>query len=287
MDFPRASSEGAEKGKVIWKMTVELEYNPERPKALRDRVADLAKLQSASEQALTEAMREGDLDKAKSVLEQASLAVREYEDFRKAFTPKEILLAKYGVEVINDHTVMFVVPKGVSRIEILEEVQDLIRHPNGRPFIYPARLSEWKEEERFASQQATSKRLCIDGHVPGGDAKTREQQEAFLFPDNQNGGEQFQMANIEDLAVAFCLHWVATGEPLFGWYDKQVGYSYCSRAVGDALCFNDGGLWADSINDGNDDDTAATTAAATPAAALARRSGASLARRRARSRRPL
>jgi hypothetical protein len=242
LDFPRASSEGAEKGKVFWKMTVELEYNPERTKELRKKGADLSELQSASEQALTEAMREGDLDKARSVLEQASLAVREYEDFRKAFTPKEILLAKYGVEVINDHTVMFVIPKGVSRMEILEEVQGLIKHPNGKPFIYPPLLSEWKGEERFASQQATSKRLCIDGHVQGGDGKTREQQEAFLSPDNQNGGEQFQMANIEDLAVAFCLHWVATGEPLIGWYNKQVGYSYYSRAVGDALCFYVNGL---------------------------------------------
>ena len=162
MDFPRASSEGAEKGKVIWKMTVELEYNPERPKALRDRVADLAKLQSASEQALTEAMREGDLDKAKSVLEQASLAVREIEDFRKAFTPKEILLAKYGVEVINDHTVMFVVPKGVSRMEILEEVQGLIKHPNGGDFIYKPHLERWRKDQAFSLPQGESKRLCID-----------------------------------------------------------------------------------------------------------------------------
>ena len=226
-------------------MTVELDYSPERSKALRDRCTSLAELQSASEQAITEAMREGDLDKAKNVLEQASLAVREYEDFRKYFTPKEILLAKYGVEVINDHTVLFVIPKGVSRIEILEEVQGLIRHPNGGPFIYPEHLAKWKQNEGFTSQQSTSKRLCIDGHVPGGDAKTRDEQEEFL-------GEEFTMANIEDLAVAFCLHWVATGEPLFGWYNKQVCYSYEIRAVGDALDFDDNGLKAGSIFDGND-----------------------------------
>ena len=262
MDFPRASSEGAKKGKVFWKMTVELDYSPERSKALRDRCTSLAELQSASEQAITEAMREGDLDKAKNVLEQASLAVREYEDFRKYFTPKEILLAKYGVEVINDHTVLFVIPKGVSRIEILEEVQGLIRHPNGGPFIYPDDLAEWKQEDRFSSKQSTSKRLCIDGHVPGGDAKTRDEQEAFLARQNtsilkmifgnQDSREQFQMANDEDLAVAFWLHWVATGEPLFGWRDRQESYSYVIRAVGGALNFGVRGLRASSFRDGYD-----------------------------------
>jgi hypothetical protein len=238
-------------------MTVELEYNPERPKALRDRVADLAKLQSASEQALTEAMREGDLDKASGVLEKASLAVREYEDFRKDFTPKEILLAKYGVEVINDHTVMFVVPKGVSRIEILEEVQGLIKHPNGGDFIYKPHLERWRKDQAFSLPQGESKRLCIDGHVQGGDGKTRKEQEAFL-------GEEFTMASFEDLAVAFCLHWVATGEPLFGWYDRQEGYSYEIRAVGDALFFDVFGLRANSIIVDRDYDTIGVSACVSP-----------------------
>jgi hypothetical protein len=225
LDFPRARSEGAKKGKVIWKMTVEREYDPDRTKELRLKGASLAEHEIASRKALTEAMKRGDLCEA-----------------RKAFTPKEILLAKYGVEVINDHTVMFVIPKGVSRIEILEEVQGLIKHPNGRDFIRKRFLERWRKDQAFSLPQGESKRLCIDGHVQGGDGKTREQQEAFLSPDNQNGGEQFQMANIEDLAVAFCLHWVATGEPLIGWYNKQVGYSYYSRAVGDALCFYVNGL---------------------------------------------
>ena len=238
-------------------MTVELDYSPERSKALRDKVADLAKLQSASEQAITEAMREGDLDEARRVLEQASLAVREYEDFRKDFTPEEILLAKYGVEVINDHTVLFVIPKGVSRIEILEEVQGLITHPNGRPFIHPKILAEWKQEDRFSSKQATSKRLCIDGHVPGGTNQTRGQQEAFL-------GKEFTMASFEDLAVAFCLHWVATGEPLFGWYNEQKGWSYEIRAVGGGLGFDGNGLKANSFGDGYDDDAIGVSACVSP-----------------------
>jgi hypothetical protein len=204
----------------------------------------MAEYKQEVEGRLKECQQSGDLQGARELLEKASLRTKPLIDLQRALGPKGILLAKSGVEVIHDHTVLFVIPKGVSRIEILEEVQDLITHPNGRPFIYPAHLAEWTTEDRFASQQATSKRLCIDGHVRGGDAKTRGQQEAFL-------GEEFTMANIEDLAVAFCLHWVATGEPLFGWFDGQEGWSKIIRAVGDALRFGDIGLGAYSINDVN------------------------------------
>jgi hypothetical protein len=161
------------------------------------------------------------------------------------------------VEVINDHTVLFVIPKGVSRIEILEEVQGLITHPNGRPFIYPDDLAEWKEQDRFSRKQSTSKRLCIDGHVEGGDKKTREQQEAFL-------GKEFTVAHFEDLAVAFSLHWVATGEPLFGWFNKQNEYSFTIRGVGGALYFFRYGLWASTINDDYDNDHVGVSALVSP-----------------------
>jgi hypothetical protein len=146
---------------------------------------------------------------------------------------------------MNDHTVSFVIPEGVSRIQILEEVQMLILNPLGEPIIDPEHLAWWKEEERFSSQQATSKKLCIDGNVPDGTNHTREEQEAFL-------GEEFTMANLEDLAVAFCLHWVATGEPLFGWIDKAEGWSYAIRAAGGSLGFLKGQLSALSIHDGFD-----------------------------------
>ena len=214
-------------------------YDRERDQAYRALAPEMAEYKKEVEGRLKECQQSGDLQGARELLAEASLRTKPFIDLQRELGPKGILLAKYGVEVINDHTVLFVIPKGVSRIEILEEVQGLITHPNGRPFIYSKHLAEWKQEDRFFSKQATSKRLCIDGHVPGGDAKTGEQQEEFL-------GEEFTMANLEDLAVAFCLHWVATGEPLFGWYNKQ-SYSYDIRAVGGALCFCDGGLGANSI----------------------------------------
>ena len=232
-------------------------YDRERDQAYRALAPEMAEYKQEVEGRLKECQQSGDLEGARELLAEASLRTKPFIDLQRTLGPKGILLAKYGVEVINDHTVMFVIPKGVSRIEILEEVQWLITHSDGNPFIFPKNLADWKQNEGFTSQQSTSKRLCIDGHVPGGDAKTRKQQEAFL-------GKEFTMANIEDLAVAFCLHWVATGEPLFGWYDRQEGWSYEIRAVGGGLSFDAYGLVADSLWDSNDDGNIGVSACVSP-----------------------
>ena len=231
-------------------------HDRERGQAYRALAPEMAEYKKEVEGRLKECQQSGDLQGARDLLEEASLRTKPFIDLQRELGPKGILLAKYGVEVINDHTVLFVIPKGVSRIEILEEVRGLITRPDGNPFIYPYARAKWKQEDRFFSKQATSKRLCIDGHVPGGDAKTRDEQEEFL-------GEEFTMANIEDLAVAFCLHWIATGEPLFGWYKKQ-SYSYDIRAVGDALYFCDCGLRALSINDDDGYDFIGVSACVSP-----------------------
>ena len=217
-------------------------YDRKQGQAYRALASEMAEYKQEVEDRLEECQRTGELAGARELLAEASLRTKLFIDLQRELGPRGILLAKYGVEVINDHTVLFVIPKGVSRIEILEEVQGLIKHPNGRPFIYPDDLAEWKEQDRFSRKQSTSKRLCIDGHVEGGDKKTREQQEAFL-------GKEFTVAHFEDLAVAFSLHWVATGEPLFGWFNKQEEWSFIIRGVGGALFFYRYGLRAHTLYD--------------------------------------
>ena len=61
-------------------------------------------------------------------------------------------------------------------------------------------------------------------------------------------GEEFAMVQVKDLAVAFSLHWVATVEPLFGWYKKQYEDSFIIRGVGGALTFFSDGLQADATD---------------------------------------
>jgi hypothetical protein len=146
-------------------------------------------------------------------------------------TPVEFFLAKYNVEVINDHTVSFVVPRGVAPIEILQEAQGLV---GDRDLIWPGQLATWEKDPKFTTEATNSERICIDGHVPNSRNKDRTEQEKMV------GKENFP--SLEHLAVAFAVNWIATREPLFGWSNKSNEWSYVVRAAGGALYFYSYGL---------------------------------------------
>ena len=135
-------------------------------------------------------------------------------------------------------------PQGVSRHEMLCEAHAIVAERDGRDLVYPKRLKEWESDEAFKSTCTTPERIRIDGHVEGGDGKTRKKQEAVLE------SKGLQQAKLEDLAAAFVAHWVATGEPLFGWYENNP-YTFWVRAVGGALDFDCDGLVVFGIDHGN------------------------------------
>jgi hypothetical protein len=232
-------------------------YQPEDLRSFREAAAGLAKSHEDAKAALEAAAVTGDLKAAQDILAEASLKTKAYEELREKLGPTGIFLAKYGVEVINEHTILFVLPKGCSRIDILNEAQRLVGGRDQRDLILPQELEKWQRDERFTKPAAKSERICIDGHVKGGDAKDRATQEKFV------SDKGLSLASIEDLAVAFALHWVATGEPLFGWY-SQNSYSYWVRGAGGSLDFPHRGLRAYSVNDDNDDPDVAVAARVSP-----------------------
>lgn len=217
-------------------------YDPSKAREYRKLSKELGDYQQEVSARFKECQETGELATAKEILKEATLKTQPFIELQRELGATGVFLAKYGVEVINDHTILFVIPKGATRISILEEAHALIKEREGRDLIDKDFIPMWQTDERFTKQQESSKRLCIDGHVEGGDKKTREQQEAFL-------GKEFTAAHFEDLAVAFSLHWVATGEPLFGWFNKQEEWSFVIRGVGGALNFNRNGLWASTISD--------------------------------------
>ncbi len=119
---------------------------------------------------------------------------------------------------------------------MLCEAHSLVAERDQRVLVHRHYLKEWGNEARFTASCDQPERIRINGHVKGGDDKTRKQQEKFL---TTKGLEQ---AQLEDLAAAFVAHWVATGQDLFD--DKWV------RAVGGALYFDSGGLGVVGIDDG-------------------------------------
>jgi hypothetical protein len=212
-------------------------HDPKKLQEYRERAAALHHLSKRVEERIGEAAESGIIEAAREALGELKLKTKLFEDFRGALTPAEIFAAKYNVEVIDDHTVSFVVPRGVAPIEILREAQEVVVD---RDLIWPHQLAQWSKDPKFTTEATNSERICIDGHVPNSNNKTRTQQEEMVGKEN--------LPSLEHLAVAFAVNWIATREPLFGLYDKSNSWSYVVRAAGGALHFFSDGLDVSGLN---------------------------------------
>ena len=226
-------------------------YDPKKLHEYREKAAALYDLSKGVEERMEQAAESGAIQAAREALGELTLKTREFEDFRKTLTSAEIFLAKYGVVVIDDHTVSFVVPRGVAPIEILREAQGLV---TDRDLIWPTQLESWAKDPKFTTEATNSERISIDGHVPSSTNRTRAEQEALVGKEN--------LPSLEHLAVAFAVNWIATGEPLFGWYNKSRSSAYVVRAAGGALFFNSYGLYVHGIHDFNSSDNVAVSSRA-------------------------
>lgn len=183
-------------------------YDSEALRQYRQKAAELAELRNGLEK------RVGELPLSETQNEMNSLMLRtkELDEFRARLGPSQVFLATYGVEVINDHTVSFVLPKGCSRIEILDQAQKLV---SDRTLIKPIDLVNFRKNQHFTCKSTVSERICIDGFVESSYAKSREEQVELL------DSRGLELAKFEDVAVAFALHWMAAKVPLFGWESSE------------------------------------------------------------------
>jgi len=211
-------------------------HDPKKLQEYRERAAALHDLSKGVEERIGKAAESGVIDAAREALGELTLRTEVFEEFRKSLTPVELFLAKYNVEVVNDHTVSFVVPRGVAPIEILREAQGVVID---RDLIYPTQLEEWEKDPKFTAPATSSERISIDGHVPNSIHKDRTEQEKMVGKEN--------LPSLDHLAVAFAVNWIATGEPLFGWCNKSHSWSYVVRAAGGALRFDSLGLYVDDF----------------------------------------
>ena len=154
-----------------------------------------------------------------------------FEELRQQLTPSEIFIATYGVTVLDDHTVSFVIPKGVSRLSILQTANTLT---TDRPLINSQHLKQWGSISAFRTKLKESQLICIDGEVPHTAGKHREEQELMVGRSN--------LALVEDLAVAFAVNWIVTGRPLFGSRPDTIRVDTVRAANHRALKFTSNGL---------------------------------------------
>ena len=178
------------------------------------------------------AQKVGDFAAAKAWSETLVLPIKSLKEQFLQLSPRDQFVSKYSVEKINDHQVRFVLPKGVSRIDLLNEAQGIARELYGQDAVYPSQLEDWQKEDDFRTKTTSKTKLGIDGRVEELDAKTRKEQESVL---------KEQMAPLADLAVAHTAFFILTGKDLF--------HGQVVRACGGALFFDSDGLDVSFFND--------------------------------------
>ncbi len=209
-------------------------YNPAKVTEYRDSAVKLHALRRKVKERFDSAVESGDKQAAQSALADLKASGAAFKELRNTLTPTDLFIAKYNIQVHGSHEVSFVLPKGVSRSEMLCEAQGLVaERENGRNLVWSHYLKRWKDDKAFQATTTTPEWIQIDGHVDGGDAKNRAKQEAFLKD------KRLPQANLEDLAAAFVAFYVATGKNLFE--EKLV------RAAGGALIFDSYGLGVSGI----------------------------------------
>ena len=176
------------------------------------------------------AQKVGDFAAAKAWSETLVVPIASLKEQFEQLSLQERFVSKYSVEKINDHQVRFVLPKGTSRIDLLNEAQGIARELYGQDAVDPSQLEDWQKEDDFRTKTTSTTKLWIDGRVEGLDGKTRKQQERLI---EKQWGET-QMAPLADLAVAHTAFFILTGKDLF---QGQV-----VRACGGALYFDSYGL---------------------------------------------
>ena len=214
----------------------ELLYDETKVTQYRESAMNLHLLRQRVEQQFESAVTDGNKEAARNALDELKASGEAFKELRTTLTPTDLFIAKYNIQVHGPHEVSFVLPKGVSRYEMLCEAQGLVADRNTRDLVYRDHLKRWEKDKTFQATSTTPEWIQIDGHVDGADAKTRAEQEDFL---KRKGLPQ---ANLEDLAAAFVAFYVATGKDLFE--DKVV------RAAGGALYFHSVGLRVVDISDG-------------------------------------
>jgi hypothetical protein len=208
-----------------------LRYDQERVNQYREAATKHREVLRTAEEQMDGAIEDGNKAAAQAALDEATASGEAFKALRSTLSRTDLFVAKYNIQVHGPHEVSFVLPRGVSRYEMLCEAQELVAERDQRDLVYPDLLKDWGNDARFTASCESPERIQIDGHVEGGDGMTRKQQENFLK------GKGLEQAKLEDLAAAFVAHWVATEEPLFGWHEKGLRWSFSVRAIGGALGF--------------------------------------------------
>ncbi len=106
---------------------------------------ELSELMEKAVTGFAAAQQAGDLVAAKAWSETLVLPIASLKEQFLQLSPRDQFVSKYSVEKINDHQVRFVLPKGTSRIDLLNEAQGIVRELYGEMPYLPTGLKSGKK----------------------------------------------------------------------------------------------------------------------------------------------
>ncbi|MSU31521.1 MAG: hypothetical protein EXS25_02450 [Pedosphaera sp.] len=163
---------------------------------------------------------------------------RAMKDIKAKLPARESLGAKYSVEILGFHEILFVIPPNVPRIRIIEEAQAIYSKLDKRNYVFPNRYKVWLDMPSFTEGKPTEVRIAIDGCVDESQNRTLADQKLFLRRKFEEG--EASLPTIEDLAVAHALFFIVTRQNLFR--------GYKIRALNGSLFFDNLGLGMDRFS---------------------------------------
>lgn len=149
----------------------------------------------------------------KVIKDQIVAEERALKSIQAKLPARESFGAKYQVEILGPHEILFVIPPNVPRIQVLKEAQDIFSKLDKQNYVFPARYKVWLGMPSFTEGRPTETRLAIDGCVEESQNRTLADQKLFLRRKFEEGGAL--MPTVEDLAVAHALFFVVTRQNLF------------------------------------------------------------------------
>jgi hypothetical protein len=183
----------------------------------------------------------GDISHLQHSFQQLTCKTKELQDIRERIGPIGVFLAQYGVEVLDKHTVGYVMPRNATHLEMIRAGLEALQ---GSITISEPTLASWEKSERFTTPASEPQYIHVQARVRDCDGKSEQRQQHIL---KEMGVE---LVGLENLAAAFVAFYAARSASIFGTM-TYYGADPVIRANGGGLQYTSGvrHLHLESTND--------------------------------------
>lgn len=155
--------------------------------------------------------------------------VEKLNTLRTSVNPRELLEHRYNLELMGESTVGLNIPKGSSRIALIEDVQRSAKSRYGQDAVSAETLEMWRNDPRFTSIEKKERELLIDIAPP----QFNLMRPNILARAISRAG--IELATFEDAVVCHVAAFGATGRDLAegkrGIYTAQGSFAFSSEGL--------------------------------------------------------